>query len=325
MNCAFNELAPPCEALKEGWLRTKKNVTLPLKAQTGWFFKVTQSARTTPSALFSVALHFLLGQPPLLKRFGWLALFLAAPLLAQQRPLLTEDPRTISDGTLVTELGFAYLNRARFPVSGLEGDEFSFLVNSINVGLGSRGEFQISGVAHNFLWTKTTRRNDWGDFSVSTKIKLVKEARRRPIVTFRTTVTLPNTNNEKGLGTDGTHFFGSLLFGKTAGPVFVFGNLGLGILDDAVRAAAQQDVLTYGLAASLRLNSRLNLLGEVNGWRNPQENPSPGGEDRGQARMGLQIRGGGLRWDVGATAGTTRWDHKTGLVFGFTKEFRLWQ
>ena len=244
---------------------------------------------------------------------------------AQQRPLLTEDPRTISDGMVVTELGFAYLDRARFPVSGLEGDQFSFLVNSLNFGLGSRAEFQIGGVAHNFLWTDATRRNDWGDFWLSTKIRMVDEGRFRPIVTFRPMVALPNTNNEKGLGTDGTHFFGSLLFGKKIGRVFVFGNAGLGILDDAVRAAAQQDVLTYGLAASIPLNSRLNILGEVNGWDNPQENPSRGGEDRGQVRLGLQVQAAGMRWDFGATAGTTRSDHQSGLVFGFTKEFRLWQ
>ena len=180
-------------------------------------------------------------------------------------------------------------------------------------------------MAHNFLWTGSTRRNDWGDFWLSTKIRLVDEGPTRPIVTFRPTVLLPNTNNEKGLGTDGTHFLGSLLFGKNAGPIFLFGNVGLGILDDAVRAAAQQDVLTYGIAASILLNPRLNVLGEFNGWDNPQENPSRGGEDRGQARLGVQIRAAGLRWDVGATAGTTRWDHKAGLVFGFTKEFRLWQ
>jgi hypothetical protein len=36
---------------------------------------------------------------------------------AQQRPLLTEDPRLIAEGTLVTELGFGYQHQARFPIS----------------------------------------------------------------------------------------------------------------------------------------------------------------------------------------------------------------
>src|SRR5262245_4790147 len=247
---------------------------------------------------------------------------------AQQRPLVTEDPHVLPEGTVVTEAGFAYLHRARFPVSGLEGDQYSVLVTGIHIGIGSRAEFQITGVAQNFLKLHGSGagwRNDWGDFSLSTKIKIVDEGRARPIISFRPTVVLPNTNNEKGLGTDGTHFFGNLLFGKTFGPARVFGNLGLGILDDAVRPAAQQDAATYGIAGFVRLNSLVDFSGEWNGWSNPQENPTPGGEDRGQVRFGLGLRALGGRWDVGGVAGTTRWDPKVGAVVGFTKEFRAWR
>src|SRR5688572_24437327 len=47
--------------------------------------------------------------------------------LAQQRPLLTEDPRLIAEGSVVSELGFGYQHRARFPVSGLTGDLYAIL------------------------------------------------------------------------------------------------------------------------------------------------------------------------------------------------------
>lgn len=254
--------------------------------------------------------------------------FIAIPVAAQQRPLITEDPRIIPTGSIFTEAGFAYLNRARFPVSGLGGNQVSLLVNGLHVGLGPRAEFQIGGVLHNFVQVRENGsgwRNDWGDSSISTKLKLLEETRARPIISFRPTVVLPNTNNEKGLGTDGTHFFGSLLVGKTVGPSFVFGNIGLGILDDAVRAAAQQDVLTYGLAAVLPITGRFSLAAEWNGRENPQENPTPGGEDRGEMRWGAQIRAFGVRWDIGGTAGLTRLDPRAGVVFGFTKEFRLWK
>src|SRR5262245_28602601 len=261
--------------------------------------------------------------------FCFAILLFSQLLIAQQRPLLTEDPRITAPGTVTSELGFGYLDRARFPVSGLGGNELQFLVNGLHFGLGDRSEFQIAGVAHNFLWVHengTGRRNDWGDFSLSTKIKLVDEKGARPIISFRPTVILPNTNNEKGLGTDGTHFFGSLLFGKTfSRRLFLFGNLGLGILDDAVRAAAQQDVLAYGIAALFPVSERFRLAAEANGWDNAQSNPSPGGEDRGQARLGVQVAAGGVRWDIAATAGLTRWDHRAGVVFGMTKEFRLWK
>jgi hypothetical protein len=256
-----------------------------------------------------------------------LMFLLALPATAQQRPLLTEDPRIIPTGAVVSEGGIGYFRRARFPVSGLGGDQWSVFVNGLHVGLSPRAEFQIMGVLHNFVrltengsgWT-----NDWGDFSLSTKMMLVSEGEHRPIIGFRPTIVLPNTNNDKGLGTDGTHFFGNLLFGKTIGRMFVFGNFGLGILDDAVRPAAQQDVLSYGAAAAVSIRPGINLLSEWNGVENPQEHPTPGGEDRGQIRLGIQFRLRGFTWDVGAMAGLTRLDPRAGIVFGFTKQYQVW-
>lgn len=251
-----------------------------------------------------------------------------SPLFAQQRPLLTEDPRPIRAGSLVTETGFAYLNRVRFPVSGLGGNQFSFLDGSFNFGLAPNVEFQTAGTIQNYLKVReggSGRRNDWGDGVISTKIRIVEETRTRPIITFRPTVVLPNASATKGLGTDGTHFYASVLAGKSVGPAFVFGNVGLGLLDDAVRPAAQQDVLTYGIAALVRVFPRVRFAAEWTGVENPQDRPSPGGEDRGQVRLGFQFLAGSTRFDIGAVSGTTRLDARAGLVFGVTKEFRLWR
>jgi len=247
---------------------------------------------------------------------------------AQQRPLLTEDPRVIPDGSVVTELGLGYSRGARFPISGLEGDQYSLLANGLHISLGSRAEFQMGGVVHHVVRVRengTGWRNDWGDFSLSTKMVVAREGRRRPIISFRPTIVLPNSNRRKELGADGTNFFASLLVGKTFGRIFLFGNGGLGVLDDTVNAALQQDVLTYGIAALARLNSRTSAAAEWNGLFNPLDNPSPGAEDRGQVRLGLQIQAAGGRWDIAGTAGTTPWDHRLGLVFGFTKEFQVWR
>jgi hypothetical protein len=257
--------------------------------------------------------------------FLWLFSF---PVLAQQRPLLTEDPRLIPYGAVVTELGFGYFRRARFPLSGLEGDQFSLLANGLNFGLGPRAEFQMSGVAQNVLKVRqggTGWRNDWGDFSLSTKIKIVEETPVLPIVSFRPTIVLPNGNDARGISTNSTQFFGNLLFGKTVGRGFIFGNAGLGILTDTVRLRAQEDVFTYGLAGMLPISSRLSLLTEWNGYKNPESGPSPGLESRSEVRLGLQILAGGVRWDVAGTAGLTRLDHRGGVVFGITKEFQLWK
>ena len=248
------------------------------------------------------------------------------PALAQQRPLVTEDPRIIANGALITETGFGYFRRVRFPLSGLEGNEFQAFDTGLNFALGPRAEFQMDGVFQNFLRLKENgRRNDWGDLSLSTKIKILDETPVLPIVSFRPTVVLPNSNDAKGIGTNSMSFFASFLAGKNVGRAFLFGNIGLGILTDTVRVRAQQDVLTYGVAAILPISPRISLLSEWNGQENPRPHPTPGGEDHGQVRLGIQLRAAGVRWDVGATAGLTRLDPRAGLVFGLTKEFRLWK
>ena len=245
--------------------------------------------------------------------------------MAQQRPLLTEDPRLLAEGTVLSELGFGYQHRARFPVSGLTGDLYSLLENGIHFSLGERAEFQMTGVVHNYLSLENGAgsRNDWGDLSLSTKIRLLEETGSRPAISFRPTVTLPNSSRTKGIGTDTLRFFGNVLVGKKAGPAYVFGNIGLGMLDDPTRPAAQQDLLMLGIATSIPAGSRVNVMAEWNGRHTSTSSPSPGGESLGQARLGLQIKTGSLRWDVAATAGTTHWEHKAGFTAGLSKEFHF--
>jgi len=244
---------------------------------------------------------------------------------AQQRPLLTEDPRTVAEGTVVAETGVGYEHDAKFPLSGLKGEHFSILDSRLNFGLGDRAEFQLGFVGQHYLRLEggAGTRNDWGDAVVSTKIRILNEGSARPMVSFRPTVVLPNSNDSKGIGTDTTNFFATLLFGKTLGSSFVFGNLGLGILDDATRVSEQNDVLVYGIASAVPAGNRFEFVAEWSGLHNAVKNPTPGGESRGQVRAGLRIRAAGMHWDIAATAGTTNVDHKAGFTAGLAREFRL--
>jgi hypothetical protein len=251
--------------------------------------------------------------------------FLPLQLQAQQRPLLTEDPRLIPNGAVVTELGFGYARDVHYPLSGLQGNEFSALVSGLHVSLGPHAEFQVGSVMQKFLKANGEWRNDWGDSSISTKIRIVPETPRIPIISFRPTVVLPNSNDARGIDTNSMNFFGSLLVGKTIGRAFVYGNAGLGILTDTVRVREQQDVMVLGIAGVLPITSRIRLLSEWSGLKNPLRNPSPGTESRGQVRVGMQFLTGSVRLDVAGTTGTTRLDHSGGVVFGMTKEFQLWK
>ena len=106
---------------------------------------------------------------------------LSLPANAQQRPLLTEDVDIIPPGTLRIEAGIDFLQGARYPVSGITGDLTRVGVIGVNVGLSPNVEFQIEGVAQNFLSINTrgasaipltlapgvNSANDTGDFTLN--------------------------------------------------------------------------------------------------------------------------------------------------------------
>ena len=261
-----------------------------------------------------------------MRRLLSLITFLILPIgstgYAQQRPILTEDPRLIPSGSLDSEAGLGYEDHAIYTLSGLEGDHVSLLTGGLHFGLGDRAEFQMTGTLYDFLKPPDGNwRSDFGDFSLSTKMKMFSESRRLPILGFRPTVVLPNANQGSGLGLNTTRFFASLLVGKTFGKAFVFGNAGIGIMDKPTAAGAQDDVWTYGLATIIPISSRVNWASDINGLQNPRQNPAPGSETRRQFRSGLQIQAGSARLDFGVMAGLTDLDPNYGITFGVTTRF----
>ena len=261
---------------------------------------------------------------------------LSLPANAQQRPLLTEDVDIIPPGTLRIEAGIDFLQGARYPVSGITGDLTRVGVIGVNVGLSPNVEFQIEGVAQNFLSINTrgasaipltlapgvNSANDTGDFTLATKIKLRAETRRGPSLGFRFGVQLPNSNQGRGIGLNQTNAFGSILIGKKFGRdgrFNAFGNLGLAILTAPTALFTQNDVITYGLAGIFRVNKQFSVAGEVNGRANTRPGDGPlGTESQAEARLGMQIRASGLRFDFAGIKGLTNFTHNSGVTIGVT-------
>src|SRR6267142_6276926 len=156
---------------------------------------------------------------------------LAQAARAQQRPLITEDVDIIPPGTMRIEAGVDFLQGAKFPVSGLTGDETRVGVLGISIGFAPNVEFQIEGVAQNFLSINSrgpsaiplnvapgaNSTNDVGDFTLWTKIKLRNETAAWPSIGFRFGVQLPNSNQGRGIGLNQTNAYGQVLFGKKFG------------------------------------------------------------------------------------------------------------
>jgi hypothetical protein len=265
-----------------------------------------------------------------------LVVSLSSAVNAQQRPLLTEDVDIIPPGTVRIETGLDFLQGAKFPASGLTGDLTRVGVIGINIGFAPNIEFQIEGVAQNFLSINSrspsaipleltpgaNSANDTGDFILSTKIKLRSETKKGPSLGFRFGVQLPNSNQGRGIGLNQTNAFGAILVGKKFGRdgrFNTFGNLGIAILTAPTQLFTQNDVITYGAAGIFRINRQFSVAGEVNGRANTRPGDGPlGTESQAEARLGMQVRASGLRFDFAGIKGLTRFTHDTGVTVGVT-------
>src|SRR5215208_8393079 len=150
---------------------------------------------------------------------------------AQQRPLITEDVDIIPPGSIRIEAGIDFMQGAKYTVSGINGDLTRVGVIGVSFGMGPNVEFQIEGVAQNYLSINSrgvsaiplefapgvNSTNDTGDFTLAAKFKLRNETRRGPSLGFRFGVQLPNSNEARGIGLNQTNAFGSVLFGKKFG------------------------------------------------------------------------------------------------------------
>ena len=266
-----------------------------------------------------------------------LALLLAAPASAQQRPLVTEDPETVGSGLVLFEAGFDHQREAVYPVSGLTGNLLRLPTLGLSFGISSIAELQIDGGLYSRL--SVTDRDDAPlssmldfdgdettsveDIVIGTKIRLVSENAGRPSVGVRLATKLPNASNESGLGLDTTDFYASVLIGKTVQSIRVVGNAGLGILGDPTRGDRQNDVLTYGLSLARAVRQGLEVVGEVNGRLDVRDGePPPGTDSRGTFRVGARYTYNTVRLDGGLIIGMTARDPSFGFTAGLTWVFR---
>ncbi len=257
---------------------------------------------------------------------------------SQQRPLLTDDVDISPPGTFRIGIGVEFLQNAKFPLSGLKGDETRVGDFSVRIGLSPNVEFQIDGTLQNFiainsagtsaipLTLNNNSTNDIGDFTISTKIKLKHESKGSPSIGFKFGVQLPNTNQARGVGTNQTNVFGKILVQKMFGKekdrdprANIYGNIGLAILPAPIEKFTQNDVILYGAAGIFRLTQNINLAGEINGRRSTRSGNAPlGTESLSELRIGTQIKASGLRFDTSAVIGLSKFSPRTGISFGVT-------
>ncbi len=280
------------------------------------------------AVLFLFACGFVVGLP-------------ASPAIAQQRPLVTEDPEPIGAGRVLLEGGFDLAHDQHYPVSGLEGNLIRIPTIGVSVGLSSIVEFQIDGGLHNRL--SITNRNpaaplaslvtatgdvtsDVEDIVVATKIRVLGETTSRPALGLRFATKLPNASNESGLGLDTTDFYVSILGAKTVQSVRVVANLGAGILSDPTVGNRQNDVFTYGLSFARAVTQAAEIVGEVNGRVSTRTGVAfPGTETLGTLKIGGRYTRGSARLDAALFFGLTSFDPTVGFTVGVTYVFNAFK
>lgn len=262
---------------------------------------------------------------------------LAVTAMAQQRPLLTEDVDIIKPGLIRIESGFEFNQDQQFPLSGLRGDLTKIADTRLSFGLAPNVEFQIEWTLQNILsingrdpsavplrlGANASDTNDVGDVRLWMKMKLRNETERMPALGFRFGVELPNSNQERGIGTNTTNFYGMVTAGKKFADdrLNLFGNLGIGILEAPNSLYTQNDVLLYGLAGIYTVSDNLNLVGEVNGFHSTRKRAPLGTEDYSEARLGAQVHALGVRWYAAGLFGLTKRAPKTGFTVGITYDW----
>jgi hypothetical protein len=261
--------------------------------------------------------------------------------VAQQRPLLTDDIDITPQGAIEVGAGVDFIQNMKFPLSGLKGDLTRVGDIRIRQGFAPNVEIQIEGTIQNFLAINSqvdpppiplnisgNSTNDFDDFTISAKIKLLNETKHMPALGMKFGYQMPNTDQSRGIGTNQINIFSKIIIQKKFGlkpgksPVAnIYGNIGLGIMNSPLGNFSQNDVLLYGLAGIFRVNDHINIVSEVNGRANTRNEGAPlGTESLGQFRVGAQVKASGLRFDSAAIFGLTKYSPRTGVTFGVTYE-----
>ena len=275
---------------------------------------------------------------------------LSASLFAQERALHTEPATTVHEGMTRFGLGFEHFQDATFRLSGLKGNFTRAGICELRFGVGPKAELQMGWTVQNFLGISErspaphteklafsgNSTSDYGDLFVGSKVRFLDEKNGWPAMGLHFLAQIPIASNETGIGNDVTNIFSALVLERHFGRLKGFINMGLALLGDPLDAAAQDDLVLYGVGMIYPVTSRINLVGDIYGragsGRHTGIPVSPGiiagrsgigTEQQKRLRISLEIRvGGGLYLDLGGFAGLRDTDPSSGVVFGLSKTFK---
>ena len=232
-------------------------------------------------------------------------------------PLLTEAPVTLPGGSVQIELGCGFLGHKNFAFSPFSRhhhrDVLSWPTFGGRIGLGSRVDLHIT---YEVLFVEEDEfriKERWksGDLAFFTKIHAMRERRLWPALGVMLGAKLPNAGDTYRVGTDETDLVFFLLAEKRLAAAILNAQTGLLILGNPYGLARQDDLLGYGLAATVPLRddvlARLEFAGQTLGTANNQ---------RASAILRILLDQNHLLWNLSGRVGLLPNSESWGLSGG---------
>ncbi len=212
------------------------------------------------------------------------------------------------------------------PITHARGDLFRFGMLRFDLGIAQHVTIQIRGALRQVLrFEHGANDNDVGDFSVATIARIVAAGKHRPALGFRIEIKLPNTNQDRGIGTNTTDVTMAVLATKQYGRIFVFADIGMAILTAPRQLNDQNDVMVYGFGSLWNLSKHFQLVGEVNGFVSPRDQIPLGTEDRSAGRLGFSWKLAKIALEIMAVNGLIQREGSLGVTTGLSWQMKLFK
>ncbi len=234
-------------------------------------------------------------------------------------------------GDLLFGVGVVHEADISFALSGLEGDLWSLGRVTMAYGLADRAVLEVRGDLYRRLSIERRRppavppeevedgtATDAGDFRVGLAFAPLGGGTGWA-AGGRVEVTLPTTNEARGLGTNTTDVRLGLLGSYGRGRVRLTGDVGVAILEAPTEPFEQNDVLAYSAELLVRPGPNARLSLGVEGRASTRGRVPHGTEDRGELQVGAELERGRWAADLRVAAGyaerSPSWAVAAGVVF----------
>ena len=236
----------------------------------------------------------------------------ASPGGAQTRPLQTEEAFTARGGTVVLETGVEAIRGEPNFLTGRPRDRWAGPLARLVYAPADNVELDVE-------WTARVGArddpdfgsvSDWGDVALRAKVRLA--GGETGALGARFAVVLPETSFGNGLGPNALRMRAELVASKRWGGMAAHANAGLALHDEVLRPHEQRDFLSWGMALERSLG-RIVVVAEAAGLAG---NGAPGADAHAEARAGVRVGTGRLRWDAAVRRGLAEADGTWGVTAG---------